>query len=330
MSNQTEEKKESDIGVVPLQTLFDKLKDGTWKYYIDHEDGREMKGSIQLKARIIDVATNKSITDGNAVIKASGIIIKNGPFTEKGQQIPQDVLRAASKSEKSFKTNVEFGVKSSGALGVFTEWFSENIWPEAVQDVAKRYGLSDPNAFIIPFAICKKTYGSKKNPGDAKKKEAYIAAADWKYNVKIRGNTKTGACFGFTLYGYEATSTGPKKVEIAVTAKNMSTWFRNGNRGIMIYEISDVTLNSNNTVHTFYHGRQPVEFHLKRESRKKTYTDAVSTDEMDDLCGDLGPDAGRDDASSGCEDNDYKTNENASTGPATSEDVEAQLAKLGV
>jgi hypothetical protein len=285
MSNQSEQ---TDIGIVPLQTLFDNLKNNVWKYHIEHENGRDIKGSVQLKARIYDVKTNTAISSNNVTIKASGITIKNGPYTEKGQLVPKDVLRAAEKFEKTFKTNIEFGTKSSGLLGEFTEWFAENAWPSAVKDAAIRYGLTEPGHHIVPFSIYKKTYGSKTNPGDSKKKAIYMETADWKFNLKIRGNTKSHACFGFTLCGYEPSASGVRKVEVPVTAKNMSTWFRGGNRGIMIYEISDVTLNSNSTVHTFYHGRTPVEFHLKRETRKKEYKDAITTDEMADLCGEIG------------------------------------------
>jgi len=321
MNNNSNETKESEFGIVPLRTLFDNLKNGTWKYVIDHENPRELKGSIQMKARIINTATNKPICNENVTVKASGIIIKNGPYTEKGQNIPKDILRSVEKNEKTFKTCVDFGAKSSGLLGEFTSWFADNIWVNACNDVAKRYGIDDAD-IIVPFPICKKSYGSKLNPGEASKKNAYMASADWKFSVKIRGNTKSKACFGFTLYGYETINNAVRKVEVPVTANNMSSWFRAGNRGIMLYEISDVTMSNVGTVNTFYYGRTPVEFHLKRESVKKEYKDAISTDEMADLCGIIGGE------------NDHESNENeeetddCASIPIASMSIEAQMANI--
>jgi hypothetical protein len=326
MSNNFEEKNESGLGVVPLQELFDNLKSGSWKYVIDHENVRELKGSIQMKARIIDTKTNMSISPDNVTVKASAVTIKNGPYTEKGQRIPKDVLRSVECNEKTFKTCVDFGSKSSGLLGEFTEWFSDNIWKPACQDVAERFGITK-DEIVVPFPICKTMYGSKKNPGDPTKKKAYMDKADWKFSVKIRGNTKSKACFGFTLFGYETSGTGARKVEVPVTANNMSTWFRGGNRGIMLYEISDVTLNTVGTVNTFYHGRTPVEFHLKRESRKKEYKNIVSSDEMADLCGIIDGEENGEDIRNENDPEDPEEVANSSE-PLTAEGIAEQLAKM--
>jgi hypothetical protein len=323
MNSNTNETKDSGLGIVPLRTLFDNLKSGKWQYVIDHENVRELKGSIQMKARIINTDTGTPICNDNVTVKASGIIIKNGPYTEKGQQIPKDVLRSVEKNEKTFKTCVDFGAKSSGLLGEFTEWFSDNIWKKAVDDVAKRYEVDD-NEIVVAFPICKKTYGSKLNPGDLSKKKAYIDSGDWKFSVKIRGNTKSKACFGFRLYGYETLNNAVRKVDVPVTANNMSTWFRAGNRGIMLYEISDVTMSNNGQVNTFYYGRTPVEFHLKRETLKKEYKDAISQDEMADLCGVI-------DGNTGEENNDDENNSGDADGSSVaiaSMSIEDQLAGL--
>jgi hypothetical protein len=331
MSSQPESKKNEIINV---RTLWDNLKNGKWKYVISVKSSHS-KGSTMLKTDIIDSTTNFPINDGKKpVFRANGVIFKNGPYMDTKRDVPDgkrrlpdDIMDSISKKEKYFKTDVTLGTKSSGVLGEFTEWFADTIWTTAVKDVAVRLNIDSADV-IIPYPICKKTYGSNKNTPDPEKKKAYMDAADWRYAFKIRGNTTESMnCFGFKVYTYEKYPDGTiNRRNIPVTAFNVCEWFRRGVSGTIDFSFGDVTLVSDSTVNKFYHGRNAIKYTLKRESQEDSEDD-MDEEEKSAL------------ASSAPAkqpepvDNSYNADDERDSEykcASTSDDIEAQMSSLGV
>jgi hypothetical protein len=330
MSNQSEQ---------PLylqqEELNANVKSGKWEYFIQHEIGKPQKGSMQYRHAYRDVKTGKTVVDHNTDIIAE-ITMKNGPYTEPGQFIPKDIIISRNKFESCFKTNVTFGTKSCHKFGEYTEWFNDNIWKSAVANTAKKLDLDENGTFNIAYDMYKNKFGSKQNPGDPKRKAEYMEAKDWSFTVTIRGNNKDGNCFGFTVYHVNKLQNGEtgETEEVPINANNLTTWFRKGVHGHMIYNLSYVTMNPGGSVNSFYYGISPIVFFLKRgeTNNKHIHINALSSDQKTKIAEDEpimsvvanvdNTDIEQTDVDNNIEDND--------TGPLSAKDISNQLDNLNM
>jgi hypothetical protein len=328
MSNQTTEQPQQQQ-YLQQEVLIANVKSGKWEYYIDHTKGEERKGSVQYRHGYRETDTKNVVVDKDTTIRAL-ITMKNGPFTDKGQKLPKDIVTSMQKNEAYYKTAVEFGTKSCGEYGKFLEWFNTNIWPESVKTHAKNLGLDEPSTINVPFDLCKLTYGSKNNPGLADKREKYMTEKDWTFKVALRGDNKTGKSFGYNVFRFEKQPNGNnKKILVPIDTNNITSWFSRGNSGQMFYKMSFVTMNTNGRINQYYYGISAETFYIKRNSNIILPTYEIPKEEEDGLAEepqacDNGPAVQEsiEPQSSKDESIDH------STGPATSIDISNQLANL--
>lgn len=80
------------------------------------------------------------------------------------------------------------GTKSSGTLGEMMCLINDHVWPGAVKRFTESPSQKDNyDGFEIEaHQFCKKYAGSLKNPPPKAERDAYIAAADWTFPIKIR------------------------------------------------------------------------------------------------------------------------------------------------
>jgi hypothetical protein len=327
MSYQSEAKKTDVISVL---TLIDNLRNKSWIYYISTK-GKNVKGSIMLPSYIIDAKTKEPINGGNNIIyRANKVVISNAPYTDTAREIingkgklPNDVLKSMQEKNDYFKALIKLKTKSSGELGYFTEWFNDNIWKNAVKDLAKRLEL-DPNESLNIHNMYKDSFGSKANTPDPEKKKAYMEAKDWTYEIKLRGKTAEPMnCFGFEVFIYTKNYKNEIiRKKIPINAYNICEWFSKGTRGTFDFIFSDVTHISNQYSNTFYHGRNFVTYTLVKEPKSEA-VDTHTEEEKHALLSTIN-------VNDEVDNNDIDENNGNHDCPSTTDDIEAQMASIGI
>lgn len=324
--------------VVPIKEVIEYIKSGKWIFYISDQNPKVTDKSTQYASIIADGKTKKEIYEGNYIIKATATI-KNGPFIDKGQSIPKDVITAQREGRTMCKLEITYGSKSSGPLGELQELLflrqsnGKMLFHEAILDCCNRLKIdTEGGNIIVPFPPLKTTYGSQQKPGDPVKKAQYMQAADWKFGPAIRCNTKTLQIFGFDTFIFEKSQSGIKPKKINITANNVCDYFRYKYETILLFKPGPVTVVIENTLHKFYCSFIDVEsFYIKPTSKKVTYHHAIDAGEMEEMAcdNDTNHSAGDDGQHNDGGSNDDNDAANIG-GPQSADDIQKQLKHMAM